>query len=69
MTIWLRSVLWVVWLAGVGWFWHGGGLGTAAALVAALPSLGLFVLPGTVHRRRRSDLRYVEMGKQPVGLL
>jgi len=69
MTMWMRNVLWLSWLIVVGWLWRAGDLSTGAALAAALLSLLLFVLPGLVHRRRRSDLRYVEMGKQPVGLL
>ena len=68
MTTWTRGVLWIVWLAAVGWLWVGGSLGTGAALAAAVLSLLLFVLPGAV-RRRRSTLQYVEMGKAPVGLL
>ena len=67
MMTWTRGVLWMVWLAGVGWLWFGGSLGTGAALAAAVLSLLLFV-PGAV-RRRRSGLQYVEMGKEPVGLL
>lgn len=67
MTTWTRGVLWMVWLAVVGWLWLGGALGTGAALAAAVLSLLLFV-PGAV-RRRRSGLQYVEMGKEPVGLL
>jgi hypothetical protein len=69
MTNWLRNVLWMVWLAGVGWLWHGGSLGAGAALLAGALSLVLFILPGAVHRRRRTSLQYVEMGKQPVGSL
>jgi hypothetical protein len=68
MTTWTRGVLWVVWLAAVGWLWAGGSLGTGAALAAGVLSLLLFALPGAV-RRRRSGLQYVEMGKEPVGLL
>jgi hypothetical protein len=58
----------MVWLAAVGWLLVGGSIGTGAALASALLSLLLFALPGSV-RRRRSGLRYVEMGKEPVGLL
>lgn len=68
MTTWTRGVLWMVWLAGVGWLWLGGSLGAVAASGAALLSLLVFLLPGAV-RRRRSGLQYVEMGKEPVGLL
>jgi len=66
MTAWTRGVLWMVWMAGVGWLWRGGSLGTGAALLAGVSSLLLFALPGAV-RRRRSGLQYVEMGKEPVG--
>ncbi|RZL89795.1 MAG: hypothetical protein EOP82_18030 [Variovorax sp.] len=68
MTTWMRMVLWVAWLVTVSWFWHGGVLGTASALAASALSLVLFVWPPATHRRRRTALRYVEMGKQPVGL-
>ena len=68
MTTWTRWVLWMVWLAAVGWLWFAGSLGTGTALAAVLPSPLLFLLPGAV-RRRRSGLQYVEMGKEPVGLL
>lgn len=69
MSIWMRGLLWMLWLAAVGWFWHLGAFGAGAALVAALLSVLLFALPGHSARRRRSSLQYVEMGKQPVGLL
>ena len=46
MTTWTRTVLWMVWLAAVGWLWFGGSLGTGAALAAALLSLLMFALPG-----------------------
>lgn len=68
MTTLTRGVLWMAWLAGIGWLWFAGSLGTGAALAAILPSPLLFLLPVTV-RRRRSGLQYVEMGKEPVGLL
>ena len=66
MTTWMRMVLWVAWLAAVSWVWHEGVLGGASALAASALSLVLFI--PTTHRRRRTALRYVEMGKQPVGL-
>ncbi len=69
MTIWVRGLLWVLWLAVVGWCWHGGLIGTGAAFAGLLMSLLLFALPGLLPRRRRSSLQYVEMVKQPVGLL
>jgi hypothetical protein len=70
MTNWVRTLLWMMWLAGVGWFWHAGTIGGPAALAAVLLSLAVWMmLPGAFHRRRRSGLQYVEMVKQPVGLL
>jgi hypothetical protein len=68
MTTLMRWVLWVAWLAAVSWLWHTGALGTGSALTAFAASLLLFAWPGHSHRRRRSALRYIEMGKQPVGL-
>jgi hypothetical protein len=29
MAILVRILLWLSWLAGVGWFWHAGKFGTA----------------------------------------
>jgi hypothetical protein len=69
MTTWMRGMLWIVWLAVTGWLWHGGALGTVAALASAAVGLVVVALPAAAGRRRRSGLRYVEMGKQPVGLL
>lgn len=69
MTIWVRGLLWMLWLAVVGWCWHGGVIGTGAAFVGLLMSLLALALPSLLRRRRRSGLQYVEMGKQPVGLL
>jgi hypothetical protein len=69
MTIWMRALLWLVWLAVVGWSWHAGALGSGGALAAVLLSVAVLMLPGAFHRRRRTGLQYVEMGKQPVGLL
>ncbi|OUM00962.1 hypothetical protein [Variovorax sp. JS1663] len=66
MMTWLRWVLWVVCLATVASLWLAGALGTGAALATGGGSLLLFVWPG--HRRRRTALRYIEMGKQPIGL-
>ena len=68
MTTWLRGVLWVVWLASATWLWLVGALGAGGALAAGVLSLVLFVWPGAGHRRRRSELQYVEMGKAPVSL-
>ena len=69
MTTWMRGMLWIVWLAVTGWLWHDGAFGAAAALALAAVGLVAVALPATASRRRRSGLRYVEMGKQPVGLL
>jgi len=69
MTTWMRGVLWLVWLAGVSWLWELGALGTLSALTAGALSLLLLAWPVSASRRRRSALRYVEMGKQPMGLL
>lgn len=69
MTTLMRGVLGLVWLAGVSWLWELGALGTGSALTVGALSLLLFVWPGSASRRRRSALRYVEMGKQPMGLL
>ncbi len=69
MTTLMRGVLCLVLLAVVTWLWHTGALGTGAALAGYLLSAVLLVWPGAAHRRRRSSLQYVEMGKEPVGLL
>ena len=68
MRTWMRGVLWLVWLAGVGLLWEMDAIGAGGALVAGGLGLAMVVWPWTA-RRRRSALRYVEMGKQPVGLL
>ena len=67
MLIWLRWVLWVVCLATVASLWFAGALSTGAALATGAGSLVFFFWP-TSHRRRRSALQYIEMGKQPIGL-
>ena len=63
-----RWVMFVVWLAVVGWLWHAGTAGTSMAVAMSVLSLLVFAWPAHGHRRRRSALRYIEMGKQPVGL-
>ncbi|RST49169.1 hypothetical protein [Variovorax sp. MHTC-1] len=68
MTTLTRWVLWVAWLATVSLLWLAGALGIGSALATGVASLLLFAWPGHSHRRRRSELRYIEMGKQPVGL-
>ena len=67
MTTWLRGVLWVVWLASTIWLWHVGALGAGGALATGVLSFVLLMWP-VAHRRRRSALQYVEVGKEPVGL-
>ena len=68
MTGWMRGGLLMVWLAALGWLWMAGALGTLSVVAAASLGLVLALRPGAWHRRRRSGLRYVEMGKAPVGL-
>ena len=63
----LRWVLWVVCLATVASLWLAGALSTAAALATGAGSLLFFFWPNG-HRRRRTALQYIEMGKQPIGL-
>ncbi|MBO9515559.1 MAG: hypothetical protein J7549_15695 [Variovorax sp.] len=64
----MRGALWLLWLAATALLWRAGALGTGAALAAGLLSVVVLVWPGAAHRRRRSHLQYVEMGKAPVGL-
>ena len=67
MLTWLRWVLWVVCLATVASLWLSGALGTGLALLTGAGSLLLFFWPSP-HRRRRTALQYIEMGKQAIGL-
>jgi hypothetical protein len=69
MTTLMRGVLLVLWLGGVSWLWHAGMLGYAGALVSVALGVAVLAWPLASNRRRRSTLRYIEMGKQPVGLL
>jgi len=67
MATLLRVVLWMVWSGGMGWLWHTQGLGAGMALAGCALGLVLFAWPGTTARRRRGrELRYVEIGKQPM---
>jgi hypothetical protein len=66
MTL-MRGLLFLVWLAVVGGLFNAGAFGLVGAVVAGLLGVALVVWPWA--RRRRSALRYIEMGKQPVGLL
>lgn len=69
MKTWLRSALWLVWLAVAALLWRMGALATGPALAAGLLGAVLLVWPSATHRRRRSSLQYVEMGKEPVSVL
>lgn len=66
MATLVRIVLWLVWAIGIGWLWHEGMLGAASALAALAAGSALAVWRGVPVRRKRSELRYVQMGKQPV---
>lgn len=70
MATLFRILLWLAWLAGAGWLWQAGKLGTASALALGALSLVVFAWPGSVARRRHAgrELRYVEMGKEPMSL-
>ena len=70
MATLIRFLLWLSWLAGAGWLWHADELGTGAALALGALSLVVFAWPGSVARRRHGDaeLRYVEVGKEPMTL-
>lgn len=68
MTTWMRWMLWVVCLATVAGLWHAGALSAFAAVATGAASLLLFAWPAHPHRRRRTALQYIEMGKQPLGL-
>jgi hypothetical protein len=67
MAILSRILLWLAWLFVVGWFWHADRFGTATAIALAALSLVVFAWPGSIVRRRHGELRYVDMGKEPVG--
>jgi len=66
MALLVRWVLWLAWAAGVFWTWRTGVLGLSGALVALAAGCALAAWHVGPPRRRRSELRYVEMGKQPV---
>jgi hypothetical protein len=67
MAILVRILLWLAWLAGVGWFWHAGKFGTVTRDGARALSLVVFAWPASIARRRHNELRYVDMGKEPTG--
>ncbi len=66
MATLLRIVLSIAWTAGIGWLWRDGALGTGSALLALALGLALSAWRFGPARRRRSELRYVQMAKQPV---
>jgi hypothetical protein len=67
MATLLRVVLWLVWSGAMGWLWHAQALSGGMALTGCALGLVLFAWPGTTARRRRGrELRYVEIGKQPM---
>jgi hypothetical protein len=68
MTTLIRGVLLVLWLAGVSWLWLAGALSPSAALLSLALGVALLAWPLASSRRRRSALRYIEMGKRPVSL-
>ncbi len=68
MMTWFRWALWVVCVAIVTGLWFAGILGTGLALATGAACFLLFAWPGQGHRRRRTALQYIEMGKQPIGL-
>jgi hypothetical protein len=68
MTILVRVLLWLAWVAGVSWFWHTGELGTGTSLALGALSLVVFAWPGSIARRRSTELRYIDVGKEPAGL-
>lgn len=63
MEMLVRWMLCLAWMAGVGWLWQAGTLGTTAALLLAAPGLWLLRTP---RRRRGGGLQYVQMAKAPV---
>ena len=68
MALIVRWVLCAVWMAGAGWMWQGGALGFGTALVLAAPAALLLFWPSASLRRRRSELQYVHMAKEPVAV-
>jgi hypothetical protein len=67
MTTLLRVALWILWCGAMGWLWWAQYLGAGLALASCALGLILFAWPGTTARRRRGrELRYVEIGKQPM---
>ena len=66
MATLVRIVLWMVLTVGIGWLWREGSLGAVSALTAFGLGCALTAWRIGPARRRRSELRYVQMAKQPV---
>lgn len=66
MATLLRLVLWMLWAAGIGWLWREGSVGASGALAALALGTALAAWRAGPARRKRSELRYVRMGKLPV---
>jgi len=66
MALLFRWVLWLAWAVCVFWSWRTGVLGASGALVALAAACALGAWRAGSPRRKRSALRYIEMGKQPV---
>lgn len=66
MAILLRFVFWLLCAASVGWLWRQGWVGGTGALVALAFGTALTLWRFGPVRRKRSALRCVQMGKQPV---
>ena len=62
----VRIVAWMVCAVDLGWLWRDGSLGAGSALAALALGSALAVWRAGPARRKRSELRYVQMGKQPV---
>jgi hypothetical protein len=64
MATFVRWMLCLAWMAGMGWSWQTGAL---SGLVAALLAAPALLLPRIRTARRRSGaLQYVQMAKAPV---
>ena len=66
MATLVRIVLWMAWSLAIGWLWREGSLGVMSALAAFGLGTALAAWRAGPGRRRRNELRYVEMAKQPV---
>jgi len=64
MATFVRWMLCLAWMAGMGWLWQAGVLSALTAGLLAVPAL---LLPRIRTARRRSGaLQYVQMAKAPV---